>query len=361
MKRNHIIAMDTHCQWTEGVVMTEGGRITHRWQVPTTIPDLAEKITSVRHPRDVVFEEGPLADWLLRGLQPLADRIVVADPRRNHLIAKDSDKDDAIDAEKLAHLYRGGYIKPVHHPASWDRLVLKRQVALYHHQVKQRVRQANRIISELRHYGVMVREAAFRDPADRPGLLAPLPNDRAVRAGLECLWRGYDGAVEQGRQMGRESDAPGPRGAPGAAVRGVAGGEVDPGLDVLGLRGYAVAVSQQAGIVEVSGDWAGTSIEREWAGAGPGGSGDPSEAQEHDSRCGGVGDPRPGQPVRRTVEEVDRPGSIASHRASQRGSKLGGGDVGFVEERRCLPAGMGRPGGDGPARARGATERLSLA
>ncbi|MEK7711326.1 MAG: hypothetical protein AAB341_05460 [Planctomycetota bacterium] len=41
--------------------------------------------------------------------------MAVCDPRRNHLIAKDSDKDDSIDVEKLAQLYHGGYIKRVHH------------------------------------------------------------------------------------------------------------------------------------------------------------------------------------------------------------------------------------------------------
>jgi hypothetical protein len=32
----------------------------------------------------------------------------VCNPRRNHLIAKEGEKDDPIDAEKLAQLYRGG-------------------------------------------------------------------------------------------------------------------------------------------------------------------------------------------------------------------------------------------------------------
>jgi hypothetical protein len=55
--------------------------------------------------------------------------LVVCEPRRNPLIAKDSDKDDPIDAEKLALLYRGGYLKPVHHPESLDRAIFKRHVA----------------------------------------------------------------------------------------------------------------------------------------------------------------------------------------------------------------------------------------
>jgi len=34
--------------------------------------------------------------------------MVVSEPRRNRLIAEDGDKDDDIDAEKLAQLLRGG-------------------------------------------------------------------------------------------------------------------------------------------------------------------------------------------------------------------------------------------------------------
>ena len=58
----HVIAMDTHCQFVEYVVMTESGRVTSRGRIETTIPELVKVIEGVRRPREVVFEEGPLAD-----------------------------------------------------------------------------------------------------------------------------------------------------------------------------------------------------------------------------------------------------------------------------------------------------------
>ena len=79
-----------------------------RGRCATTIPALIEEVDRVPRPRAVVLEEGPLADWIARGLGGHADDVAVCDPRRNHLIAKDSDKDDPIDVEKLARLYRGG-------------------------------------------------------------------------------------------------------------------------------------------------------------------------------------------------------------------------------------------------------------
>src|SRR4051794_13132652 len=84
------------------VAVSNSGRIIRRERCETTIPALAAALEGVRRPRILTFEEGPLADWLARNLRPHVDRLIVCEPRRNALIAKDSDKDDPIDAERLA-------------------------------------------------------------------------------------------------------------------------------------------------------------------------------------------------------------------------------------------------------------------
>ncbi len=143
MSSAYVIPLDTHCQSTEFRVMSPSGRFVRAGRCPTTIPALTELLTSVRRPRHVVLEEGPLADWLLRNLRPHADEVVVCDPRRNALIGKESDKDDPIDAEKLGQLYRGGFVRPVHHAESFERAVFKQLVALYHDRVRNRTRLVN--------------------------------------------------------------------------------------------------------------------------------------------------------------------------------------------------------------------------
>jgi len=65
-----------------------------------------EVADGVTRPRSLVVEEGPLAGWLWRGLVTAVERMVVSEPRRNRLIAKGGDKDDDLDAEKLAQLDR---------------------------------------------------------------------------------------------------------------------------------------------------------------------------------------------------------------------------------------------------------------
>jgi transposase len=188
--------MDTHCQFCELVAMTERGRVVRRDRCATNIPALVEAIDQVPRPRFLTIEEGPLADWLYRNLVDRVDEMVVCEPRRNHLIAKDSDKDDPIDAEKLAHLYRGGFIKRVHHPESVERVVLKRHTALYYDRVRQRVREANRIMSEFRRSGVFIREREFADAADRRTLLRRLLSP-ILSKDIELLWKSYDVVSEQ--------------------------------------------------------------------------------------------------------------------------------------------------------------------
>lgn len=203
MKAVSIVALDTHCATTEIGVMTACGRMTRRERCPTTIPDLVEKIKKVSRPREVILEEGPLADWIGRELKEYVDRITICDPRRNHLIAKDSDKDDPIDVEKLAQLYRGGYIKAVHHPDSLERVVFKRHVALYHDSVRQRVRLANRLGAEFRHYGVFLSESQFAEATKRRELLERLPKHAVIRSDLQCLFKSYDAMVERVTTMKR--------------------------------------------------------------------------------------------------------------------------------------------------------------
>ena len=203
MARAYYIGMDVHKKETEFAVVTQTGSISRRVRCRTAIPELRAVIDQVPRQRHAVIEEGPLADWLLRNLQGQVDDFVVCDPRRNSLIAKDSDKDDPIDAEKLAQLYRGGYVRPVHHSEELARTCFKERVGVYHDRVRNRVRQANRIISQFARHGVLLDEAGFSDSDERRMSLRQLRGRRSVREDIQLLLVGYDVAVEQQDQMQR--------------------------------------------------------------------------------------------------------------------------------------------------------------
>src|SRR5579864_5012818 len=62
----------------------------------------------------VCFEEGTCAHWLHDLLKPHVSQVVVCDPRKNALL-KAGNKNDRIDARKLADLLRIGLLSPVYH------------------------------------------------------------------------------------------------------------------------------------------------------------------------------------------------------------------------------------------------------
>ena len=210
MCKVHVIAMDTHSQTTDICVKTQANGPGRWHRVKTTIPEIAAVIERVRGPKALVLEEGPLAGWLLRNLKDRVDQAVACDPRRNALIAKDGDKDDPIDAAKLADLYLGGFTRAVHHAESLGRVVLKEAVGLYRERVAHRVAQANKVMGLLKRWGIMAREKDFQGLAEREALLAGLgelgtaPEGKLAVDHMTLLWRSYDEAAREEAALQRE-------------------------------------------------------------------------------------------------------------------------------------------------------------
>jgi transposase len=178
-------------------VVTGAGKLVGRDRCDTRIPELREAIDQVRRPRKLTFEEGPLADWLARELRGSVDELVVCEPRRNHWIARDGDKDDPIDARKLADLYRGGYLKAVHQPQTLRRSLLKQQVSLYHDRVRERVRQGNQLTALFRRHGVFVKAAGLLDDEEWCFQTSRLPKSSTLREGFELVRQIYSQLVTQ--------------------------------------------------------------------------------------------------------------------------------------------------------------------
>jgi transposase len=192
MPRMKIIALDVHCEFCHGGAIDSLGKELAEFKAPTTIPALVEQIEKIARPRKLVIEEGPLADWLSRGLSPHVDEMIVCDPHRNALIAKEGDKSDPIDWRKLAQLCRGGFVKPVHHAATLERSVLRQHVQLYHERVSRRVSEGHKIIWRARGFGVMVRHKDLTDPERRKKLMEDLPANATVQADIKVMLEGFD-------------------------------------------------------------------------------------------------------------------------------------------------------------------------
>jgi transposase len=190
----HYIGADVHSNNTE-LSIERHGKIVARHSLPTNVRAIRRVLTELQGTKRLTFEEGPLAGWLYRNLKDHVETLVVCDPRRNRLISDDGDKDDRIDAAKLARLLRGGYLRPVYHSDALDRVVLKQWVALYHDRVRQRTRAINKLRGCCRLYGERIPRRALRDPAVRKAWQASLDPELSVQ--VDLLWPSYEANAQQ--------------------------------------------------------------------------------------------------------------------------------------------------------------------
>jgi len=200
MRTEYFITMDTHCRTTDACIKTSGGKLVRREHLATGIPQLRELIESVPRPRRVAFEEGALAGWLYRNLQNSADELLVCDPRRNGYIAKDGDKDDPVDAEKLNDLYRGGFLKGVYQQESSEKAGIKQLIGMYHDRVVHRIGEGNRLLALGKRWGVMLKRSMLTEAGARESLLSRLATagvPERVRLLSADLWDGLELAVRQ--------------------------------------------------------------------------------------------------------------------------------------------------------------------
>jgi transposase len=198
----YYIGADVHSNSTE-LAIEKRGKIVARYSVPTSIPAITNVLDSLQGKKYMAVEEGPMSGWLYRNLNGKLDQFISSDPRRNKLIASDGDKDDKIDAAKLASLLRGGFLRAIHHSDDDSRAELKHWVNLYHDRVRDAVRGINKIRARCRMHGIKITRAALRDPAMRTDWLQKM-NHRALANQLRMLWIGYDATVQQVRYAKRQ-------------------------------------------------------------------------------------------------------------------------------------------------------------
>jgi len=114
MDTTKYIGMDVHKEATTIAVMNSAGKLVMESIVETKAATIVQFLNGLRGELYVTFEEGTWAAWLYDLLKPHVTKVVVCNPRRNALL-KAGNKNDRIDARKLAELLRAGLLSPVYH------------------------------------------------------------------------------------------------------------------------------------------------------------------------------------------------------------------------------------------------------
>jgi len=197
-----VIGMDIHRTFAEAV-MIDGERLIRLGRINMSRDHLAAfaaRLTSEDH---LVIEATGNAHAVAEAVAPFVGRVIIANPRQVHLIAKARIKTDVIDATVLARLYASGFLPEVWVPDQRT-LGLRRQVTRRNQIVRQRVRLKTMIQAILHaHLVPQCPHADILGPKGRAWLLAQsLPDDES--AAIERHIREYDRLTDDLRVVERE-------------------------------------------------------------------------------------------------------------------------------------------------------------
>jgi transposase len=192
----HYIGMDCHITTLEFAVVNEVGRLVKASRVTTSVNGFMEFVKKVPPPRTIYMEEGTLAAWALETCVRFKEKLVITDAKKNHWIGSSGQKDDSIDALKLAQLARGGYIKEIHHPVGQRRRFRELMIA-YHDAVRNTTRIKNKIKARFRQNGIQCTGTTVYSETHREEWQVKLPREKTLLLILGGLWR----QLEQSEQI----------------------------------------------------------------------------------------------------------------------------------------------------------------
>ena len=195
----HYIGMDCHISTLDFAVVDEAGRLLKARSVATSVNGFMEFVKTVPPPRAVYMEEGTLATWALETCVRFKEQLVITDPKKNHWIGSSGQKDDPLDALKLAQLARGGYVKEIHH-AVGQRQGFRELMEAYHDTVKSTTRIKNKIKSKFRQHGIQCTGITVYSAAHREEWRLKLPQEITPLLILDSLWR----QLEQSEQSEKD-------------------------------------------------------------------------------------------------------------------------------------------------------------
>jgi transposase len=146
------IGLDVHQATISVAVMDPTGKLVMECILETKASTILEFFAGLRGSLSVAFEEGTSAAWLYDLLKPHVARVVVCNPRKTALL-KHGNKNDRIDARKLANLLRLDSLEPVYHGETGVRM-LRELARSYLTLVKDLSRVMNRLKAVYRSWAI---------------------------------------------------------------------------------------------------------------------------------------------------------------------------------------------------------------
>ena len=155
------IGMDAHSSTCRLSVMDAEGKEIDNVNIITNGRLLVNYLERIEGEKKLTFEECELSQWLYAILKPHVEELIVCNPVANRQYKRA--KTDKLDAQHLAQLLRGGFLKSVYHDGS-RREQLRSLLSGYQDIVEEGVRLKNRYKSLFRKSGKrLIRESVYND------------------------------------------------------------------------------------------------------------------------------------------------------------------------------------------------------
>jgi transposase len=193
------IGLDVHQATVSVAVLDSTGHLAMESIIETKAATILQFIHGLRGSLHVTLEEGTCAAWLHDLLKPHVTKVLVCDPRKNALL-KAGNKNDRIDARKLADLLRSGLLSPVYHGENGLR-TLKELARSYLALTRDVTRVMNRLKALYRSWAIPCAGQRVYAPRYRSQWLAKIP-EGGVRRRAEIYYQQMD-ALRSLRQQVR--------------------------------------------------------------------------------------------------------------------------------------------------------------
>jgi transposase len=195
------IGLDVHQATISAAVLDSTGKLVMESIVETKAATILQFVHGLRGSLHVTLEEGTCAAWLHDLLQPHVAQVLVCDPRKNALL-KAGNKNDRIDARKLADLLRTGLLSPVYHGENGVR-TLKELARSYLAVTQDLTRVMNRVKALYRSWAIPCAGQRVYAPRYRREWLAKI-TEAGVRRRAEIYYQQLDGLQTLRQQVRRD-------------------------------------------------------------------------------------------------------------------------------------------------------------
>ena len=183
------IGLDVHQATISAAVLDSTGKLVMECILETKAATILQFVHGLRGSLHVTFEEGTCATWMHDLLKPHVTEVLVCNPRKNALL-KVGNKNDRVDARKLADLLRSGLLSSVYHGQTGVR-TLKELARSYLTVTKDLSQVMNRLKAVYRSWAIPCAGQLVYTPRHRAEWLQKL-SEAGIRRRAERLYQQLD-------------------------------------------------------------------------------------------------------------------------------------------------------------------------